>query len=167
MADEETEGEDVEDSAPSGGGGNKLMVLMALLNLLAVGGIGAFLIINQNNQAAAAPGAAPVAAPTGSVQGPLVPLEPLVVNLNVVGATRYLKVTAQVELPSSATPEEFTPSLVPIRHRLLIELSGLTIEDTQGAEKKLKLQEDLRDKINEMLGAGSITRILFTEFVVQ
>ena len=166
MADEETESEEVEEAPSGGGGGNKLMVIMALLNLVAVGGIGAFLITNQNNQAAAAP-AAPVAVARGAVNGPLIALDPLVVNLNVVGATRYLKVTAQVELPEGAVEAEFEPNKVPIRHRLLVELSGLTIEDTQGSEKKLKLQEDLRDKINEMLGAGTITRIMFTEFVVQ
>ena len=101
------------------------------------------------------------------MKGELVELKPLVVNLNVVGASRFLKVTVQLELPPGKTALDIDSSRVVIRDRLLLELSGLTIEDTQGAEHKLGLQEDLRDKLNELLGPNTITRILFNEFVVQ
>ncbi len=162
MAEENEE----EQPQSSGGGAGKLMVLMAGMNLLAVAGIGAYLITSQSN---AQGGAAPIAmsATSGRILGALVELKPLVVNLNVVGATRYLKVSVQVELPQGKSPEEFEPLAIPVRHRMLVELSSLTVEDTQGAEKKLKLQEDLRDKINEMMGPNTVTRVLFTEFVVQ
>ncbi len=158
------------DSTPpppkSGGGSNsKVMLGMAAVNLIAIAIIAGVLLNSRPNTTASAQG--PLAIGHARVMGELIELKPLVVNLNVIGASRFLKVSVQLELPPGKTQEDVKGSLVVIRDRLLVELSSLNIEDTQGAEQKLDLQDDLRDKLNELLGPNTISRILFNEFVVQ
>ena len=147
------------------GSTSKLILGMAAVNLFAIAAITGVLLTSKPRTAASAQ--VPSETPSARVRGELVELRPLVVNLNVIGASRFLKVTVQLELPPGKTALDIEDARIVIRDRLLVELSALTIEQTQGAEHKLGLQEDLRDKLNELLGPNTISRILFNEFVVQ
>jgi flagellar FliL protein len=102
------------------------------------------------------------------VTGPVIALDPFVVNLDEPGISRYLKVTLQVELlPAPDVEQVLVRSKQLIRDAILGYLSGLHLKDTLGAEAKEKIRQDLMAKINKLVGADKVRRLFFQDFVVQ
>ncbi|HEY4243372.1 MAG TPA: flagellar basal body-associated FliL family protein [Kofleriaceae bacterium] len=145
--------------------GSKAVVGLLLLNLGATGFV-------TFKTVTAAPAAtiheeAKVKAPeTQAVSGPVVALDPFVVNLDEPGISRYLKITLQVELLPDAD-HDFDKSKQLVRDAILSHLSGLHLKDTLGVEAKDKLRADLTAKLQALLGPDKVRRIFFQEFVVQ
>lgn len=142
-------------------------VLGLLLINLGVTGFTAFKLMTAHPAEAAGPKhAAPPPPPTTEISGPVVELDPFVVNLDEPGTSRYLKVTLVLELlPKSE--ETITKSKQLIRDMVLSHLSGLHLKDTLGAEAKDKLRTDLMAKISKLLGPDKVRRMFFQDFVVQ
>ena len=99
--------------------------------------------------------------------GPLITLDPFVVNLNEPGSSRYLKVQLQVEVANGAAAKSFEKSKQLIRDDLLSYLSGLKVADTLGAESKDKIRDELQAAVGEVIGEDRVHRVVFIEFVVQ
>lgn len=146
---------------------SKAVLGLLLLNLGATGFV-AFKLLTAHPAAAAAPhgghGAEP--APAGEAMGPIVSLDPFVVNLDEPGTSRYLKVTLQVEV-APKSEEVLAKSKELIRDAVLSHLSGLHLKDTLGAEAKDRLRQELVSKINKLVGQGRVRRMFFQDFVVQ
>ncbi len=140
----------------------------AILLLLAhTRGASGFATFKLATAAEAAPPHQAEPAPVNEISGPVVALDPFVVNLDEPGTSRYLKVTIQLEL---ATPEgeaaiEHSKQLV--RDAVLSYLSGLHVKDTLGSDGKDKIRKDLIAALDKDLGAGKVRRMFFNEFVVQ
>jgi flagellar FliL protein len=143
------------------------------LLVLNLGGTGfvAFKLLTAQPAEAAAPHPAPTE--TGSeVTGPVVALDPFVVNLDEPGTPRYLKVTLELELVgghdgAAAGEQALVKSKQLIRDAILSHLSGLHVKDTLGAEAKDKIRTDLLAKLTKLLGPGKVRRMFFQDFVVQ
>jgi flagellar FliL protein len=133
------------------------------LNLGATGFV-VFKLLTAQPAEAAAVHPAP-AAPTAEVTGPVIALDPFVVNLDEPGTSRYLKVTLQMEVVPGAE-EALTKSKELIRDTILSYLSGLHVKDTLGTEAKDKIRQDLLAKVGKLLGE-KVHRLFFQEFVVQ
>lgn len=99
--------------------------------------------------------------------GPVFPLESFIVNLADPGGKRYLRVTMQLELKDAKMTDEVTQRLPQVRDCILTVLPTRKVDDLQSAEGKTGLRNELISSLNELLGAGSITKIYFTEFVIQ
>ncbi len=189
MADEEkkeAEGGKSEAQA-EGGGKGKLVLVLVLVNLLAVGGLGAFVVLGQGGAAGAseggeseaqstAPPAPPaptagatgVAAPSAPGQvGKLVEFRPIVANLKDPGAGRYVKVTLWLEVPGEEHAARLEELRVPIRDAVLVYFTEMEVERTVGAEAKEAIRKELLDRITQVVGPGLVTRVFFTEFVIQ
>jgi flagellar FliL protein len=153
--------------APAPPGNKPPIIVLALLGLnLAVTGLVAF----KSLTAQAAPAAHHAAAaepPSREVTGPVVALDPFVVNLNEPGSARYLKVTMQAELANRSATRVFERSKQLIRDEMLRYLSGLTVADTLGPENKDRIREDLEEAVSGVIGADRLHRMIFAEFVVQ
>lgn len=144
---------------------SKAVVLMLALNLGATG-FGVFKLLNLPQAEAAKP--APVAEKTKEVTGPVVPLDPFVVNLDEPGTTsRYLKITLQLELVDHKDEELIEKSKQVIRDEVLRHLSGLKLKDTLGVQAKDTLRDQLMKEIEDIVGTGKVRRMFFQEFVVQ
>jgi flagellar protein FliL len=149
---------------PSGSKLPKIMFVLLVLNLGATG-FATFKIATAE-PAHAAP--APHAAPTGTeITGPVMPLDPFVVNLDEPGSARYLKISLQIELLDEKASESITRSKQLIRDTILSHLSGLKLADTLGATAKDKLRSELTKKLEGMIGPNKVRRIFFGDFVVQ
>ncbi len=146
------------------------MVVVALLavNLLLTAA-GLFMAVKKGQPAHAAAGghAAAAGPPLREVTGPLITLDPFVVNLNEPGSSRYLKVQLQVEVANGAAAKAFEKSKQLIRDDLLSYLSGLKVADTLGAESKDKIRDELQAAVAEVIGEDRVHRVVFIEFVVQ
>lgn len=143
---------------------SKAMLGLMLLNLAGTGFVAFKLLTAHPAAAAAAPEHAAKA--TAEVAGPIVALEPFVVNLDEPGTSRYLKVTLQLELAPKAE-EALAKSKELVRDTILSHLSGLHIKDTLGAEAKDRLRTDLVAKLTKLIGPDKIRRMFFQDFVVQ
>jgi flagellar FliL protein len=108
----------------------------------------------------------PAATSTAEVTGPVIALDPFVVNLDEPGTSRYLKISLEVEV----MPEgelALTKSKQLVRDVILSHLSGLHVKDTLGADAKDKIRADLLAKVSKLIGPDKIRRMFFQDFVVQ
>lgn len=209
-----------EQAAPSSSKASKLIVILALVNFLAVLGMGGYIFYTRQHvaaqpekakgekkeergagakgehgveaaegehaeeaegeheasaegKAAGGPGKEreeEVASPHGDERagnGPLLALEPMVTNMAGEDSDRYLKVGMQLRLTSEAARAEVEAQLVPVRNQILLYLSSLTIAETTGADNKREIQKKVKRIANESMPSSRITRVYFSEFVIQ
>lgn len=101
-------------------------------------------------------------------------LDPVVANLDVPGATRYIRAVLILELDPTldqkkgvALFEEKKPLLI---NWLTIYLSSLTLEDVTGSGNLRRIQSQVLDAFNEELFPDSkpmVKKILLKEFPIQ
>lgn len=103
----------------------------------------------------------------GDMVGIINRLDPFIVNLNEVDASRYLKLTIELEVTSEETVKELDKRGPQVRDLAVGILSSKSFADIQGADGKYRLKEELMFAINKILSNGQIKRIYFTQFVVQ
>jgi flagellar FliL protein len=154
-----------EGAAKPGAKPPKLLIALIGVNL-ALTGLVAFKTLTAT-PAAAAPAAAEPAPVNREVTGPVVDLDPFVVNLNEPGSARYLKITMQAELANGAAKRVFDKSKQLIRDQMLRYLSGLTVADTLGPDNKDTIRGELETAVADVIGDDKLNRMIFAEFVVQ
>jgi flagellar FliL protein len=154
----------IEPAPPPAAKPSKAVLGLLLLNLGATGFV-AFKLLTVH-PAAAAPVAHAAAPITAEVTGPVVALDPFVVNLDEPGTSRYLKITLQLELAPKAE-DSLVKSKQLVRDAILSHLSGLHLKDTLGAEAKDRLRGDLVAKLGKLIGPDKVRRMFIQDFVVQ
>jgi flagellar FliL protein len=143
---------------------SKPMIALLVLNLGATG----FTTFKVATAKPAEPPPPPPQMPiTKEVVGPVVALDPFVVNLDEPGQSRYLKLTLQFEMIDKKGEETIAKNKQLMRDTILSHLSGLKLADTLGAAAKDKLRADLMTKIEAIVGPNQVRRMFFQEFVVQ
>jgi len=101
-------------------------------------------------------------------------LDPVVVNLNEPGVTRYVRIGLTLEISGTMDEKEgkvFLDQKKPLmKHWLTLFLSNQTIEDARGEKNLTRMQTQISDTLNTGLFPGSKPRIksvLFKEFAIQ
>jgi len=152
---------------------SKLPVILMLVNLLATGAV-AYLVVSLPKNLPGAVGHAEKEKHKEEKNkmhvGPMITMDPFVVNLNEEGSSRYLKVQVELELKEKKDEDvvhAMEGAQKIIRDELLRYLSGLKVADTQGEEGKTKIREQILARINQQIGEGKVSRVFFNEFVVQ
>ena len=98
----------------------------------------------------------------------VVTMAPFVVNLeDENGESHFLKMTLAVELKDGKWSPFFEHQTPKVRNAVVLLLSNLKTAQTQGAQNKRKLVEDLRTTVSEAMGKNAIKDIFLTEFVIQ
>jgi flagellar FliL protein len=139
-------------SADAGGEGaekkgkGKLLLIIGLAVLLVAGGGGAWFFLqgSKGGEAAQEAKARPKAAPLFEK------LDPFVVNLSDRG--RYLQVAMELRVPDAKVQADVKKLLPEIRNGILLVLSGKRAEEVSSAEGKLRLQLEIRHRVNRALG---------------
>ncbi|MCK6526797.1 flagellar basal body-associated FliL family protein [Myxococcota bacterium] len=93
--------------------------------------------------------------------------DPFVVNLLDAANVRYVKVRLAVETPDAAVAEEIRRRDAQLKDSVIAVLSNRTYADLQGIHGKNQVRDELLLRFNKLIGAGRVTRLYFTEFVVQ
>jgi flagellar FliL protein len=143
---------------------SKAILLLLVMNLGATG-FGVFKLMTAQPAEAATHEKKETVSAT-EVTGPVMAMEPFVVNLDEPGTARYLKCTMQFELADAEAEHTIEKSKQLIRDGILSHLSGLHVKDTLGAEGKDHIRTDLVAQI-EKIAPGKVKRLFFQEFVVQ
>ena len=162
---EEAPAEEAKPKAPKGGTSPIVMALLVLN--LGASGFGVFKLMTAPPAAAATMPAPHEEKPAKEITGPVIALEPFVVNLDEPGNARYLKMTVQLELVNEHDGEVIEKSKQVIRDEVLSYLSGLHVKDTLGATAKDTIREELMKRMQAVVGEHKIRRMFFQEFMVQ
>ncbi|OGR30929.1 MAG: flagellar basal body protein FliL [Desulfuromonadaceae bacterium GWB2_53_15] len=95
------------------------------------------------------------------------PLEPFIVNIYDGQELRYLKVKVEMEMAGPGVKAVLDGRLAPIRDAILVLLSSKTMQDIQDIQGKNQLKEEILAAVNKHIPPGQISKIYFTDFVVQ
>lgn len=164
-------------AAPSGGSGQKpiLLIALAVINMLIVAGVG-FMLYKGRQKEAAEPKLEQVIKGEAEAQhkeateekeiiGKVVPLETFIVNLAGSKGYKVAKVNMELELKGDHAAEEIDKRKAQIRDIIIIILSSKTYEEVSTREGKDNLRNEIKDTINSFLVQGKISNVFFTEFI--
>jgi flagellar FliL protein len=97
------------------------------------------------------------------------PLEGVLVNLE--GRRHYLRVEIQLLVDDGAHAAKIKEHLAPIRHALIMLLSGHNPEQIAQAEEREKLRQAAKAEITKVLAARhadkGLTDVFFTDYLIQ
>ncbi|MBV5337314.1 MAG: flagellar basal body-associated FliL family protein, partial [Deltaproteobacteria bacterium] len=94
-------------------------------------------------------------------------LEPFIVNIYDGQELRYLKVKVELEMAGPAIKAELDGRLAAIRDAILVVLTTKTLQEVQDAQGKNQLREEILTAISKIVAQGKVTKVYFTDFVVQ
>ena len=107
-------------------------------------------------------------APTAPPPGPVLNLEPFLVNLADTRSKRFLKARMAIDAQNEVFQGEIELRMPRIRDSLLLLLSSKTSADLSTTQGKLKLRSELLKTINNIMGStGTVREVYFLEFVIQ
>ena len=95
------------------------------------------------------------------------PMEAFIVNIADTNGERYLKLVVQLELSEPGVIPELEQLKPRLRDSILDLLTPKPYKELVDLNGKQRLREDIAGRINNMLSKGKVTKVYFTEFVVQ
>lgn len=104
------------------------------------------------------------AAPVGPQN---IELKPFIANLGDGGGKRYLKLTMSVEAETPELAAEINQKMPQFRDLILMLLSSLSYDDISSLDGKMRLRNQMLNRLNTQLSSGKVKNIYFSEFVVQ
>ncbi len=157
-----------EPAGPFAGAGHpwlsgKRLRLLVIVAVLAGVGLGYFFAAND--------GASAIRAffekPQVCEIGPVVTLDPFIVNLAGTRGERYLKAVLSFELSSAKAADAIQPLHISIRDAVIAILSAMTLEEMEAPSAKEDLKQRIVARTNEIIGSPLIVRVYYQEFVMQ
>ena len=94
-------------------------------------------------------------------------LPTFLVNLADPMGRRYIKLTMQVEVINKNIIREIEAQMPKIQDSVIMLLSSKSYADLMPTESKILLKDELTGRINQALGGPKVTRIFFTDLVIQ
>ena len=79
----------------------------------------------------------------------------------------FIRISFKIQTDSKESKEELQKRDFQVNNIIILELSGLEVEEIQGKEGQLKLEETLKTKINEILQEGKVQKVYITQFLLQ
>lgn len=130
-----------------------LLVIIAL-----VGAVAIIMLLNTNNQSKSSE-------PTiDEVLEMSVDIKEITTNL---ASNDFIRISFKIQTDSKESKEELQKRDFQVNNIIILELSGLEVEEIQGKEGQLKLEETLKTKINEILQEGKVQKVYITQFLLQ
>jgi len=150
-------------------------IMIVVLVLIIIGGAaGAYFFIiapkaaSKGQAAQSAAGQARVMPAGGSPAGPIKDnMESFIVNLTDAQGTRYIKVSVKLEMNNEFLNAEIDRRMPQIRDEVIMLLSSKSFDDVSSVAGKKALKRGIINGVNKHLSTGQVTRVFFTEFVVQ
>ncbi|MDR3570045.1 MAG: flagellar basal body-associated FliL family protein [Syntrophobacteraceae bacterium] len=95
------------------------------------------------------------------------PMATFIVNLADPGSKRFLKASIDLELDSKEAADECKDKDSKLKDVVLTVLSSQESGDIVTADDKVRLKKMLLKSLNSALTKGKITKIYFTDFLIQ
>lgn len=154
----------------------KLFIIIGIaVAVLAIGGAFLFLRGGSDEKKSAHEGAKVEAkaegghgeAKEGEAAGGSYPLEPFIVNIYDGQELRYLKLKVEFELANPQAKPDLDAKVAPLRDAILILLTTKTMQEIQDLQGKNQLREQILGAVSKIIPPGKVTKVYFTDFVVQ
>lgn len=139
----------------------KWIIIISVVLLLVIGGAGAGYYFLMKAPAKKA------VAQVQPVIGTVYPMEPFIINLQDNQGERYLKLIMQLEISDPLGVKELDLLKPKMRDNILDLLSAKTYKELMDVGGKQRLREEIIMRLNSIVTTSKITKIYFTEFVVQ
>lgn len=173
MADKKEAEDDGEKTEKSAGGKKKtLIIIIAVVLVLVIAGVGAIFVFSGSGGKEEGEGDAAEEEEVieeGSEDAAdlpaIFPLEVFIVNLSVKGS--FLKTMIQLEFLEATPPPTIQNDLPRIRDAVIRVLTSKTAPELLSSEGKEKLRGEIKDVVNETLGAEEVANVYFTDFIIQ
>lgn len=88
------------------------------------------------------------------------------VTTNLASAN-YAKMSFKIETDSTGAASELTKRDFQVRNIIIEELSNLKESDLQGQAGKIKLQNTLKARINQIMQDGNVVQVYITDSLLQ
>jgi flagellar FliL protein len=95
------------------------------------------------------------------------PMDAFVINIAETNGERYLKIVMQLETSDPAVVTELEQLKPRLRDSILDLLTSKTYKELMDLAGKQRLREDIAGRINNILQKGKVTKVYFTDFVIQ
>lgn len=99
--------------------------------------------------------------------GEFLEIQGLIVNPAGTGGQRYLMINLGLESGESKVLEELEAKEVVVRDHVLRLLSRRSVDELADIAQRDPLKDELRTAINGVLEKGEVTRLYFTQYVLQ
>ena len=154
------------------GGVNKKLMVILLMGLLAAGGGGAFFFMTSEDHEKKKTGqhaeqTTEEAEPDPEQIGPVIDLDPFVLNLADHDQLRYLKVSIKLQLDRPEEQTDYKDKLPAIRDALLVLLTSKESRGLRTVDGKMLVRDEIGGRINAIMKKGKIRQVFFTEFIIQ
>ena len=161
-----------EKEKPSGGSGKKRIIIIGSISVLVIAiAVSVFLFMRgkgDEGEESAEAGVEKKHEPADAKKLPAIyPLEPFIVNISDGPNLRYLKIKLEFEINNAEAKTEIDPLQAPLRDAILVLLSGKHMEEITSIEGKNKLRNEVMAIVAKTVPPGKISRVYFTDFVVQ
>jgi flagellar protein FliL len=159
-----------EEKRPTGTGKKRLIIIGGISILVLAIAISVFLYMRSRggDEESAEAGVENKHEPGGATQVKAIyPFEPFIVNIYDGPNLRYLKVKLEFEIAGPEAKAEIDPFQAPMRDAILVLLSSKHMEEITVTEGKNKLRSEVMATIGKIVPPGKISRVYFTDFVVQ
>jgi flagellar FliL protein len=94
-------------------------------------------------------------------------MDPFIVNLVDNNGERYLKISVELEVSDKNVVPELNKLKPKLRDNILDLLTAKSYKDLVDMMGKQRLRDEIMMRLNSFLSGGKITKVYFTEFVIQ
>lgn len=185
-----------EDTASRGGGlGNKVVLALSAVNLLATGGMLAVLVISfqrdkqhpsvedmsvhaanesegekeKEKEKGEGEGGHEKETPKKNLTfGKMVTLEQFTVNLSTPGSVsaKYVRVNVSLEVPTEDTEAEINSKMPQVRNAIIDLFNSKRPADLANADGREFLKDEIKNALNSFLVSGKVKGVFFTSFAL-
>ena len=160
----------VESTVAKGGAGKKIILLgLAGLLLLSAGGGAAWFFMGEGHEGGKGKHEEQAKGDDGhqTEPGPVMELDPFLLNLADRDDLRFLKVSIKLELDRPEDQTDFQNKIPAIRDALLVLLSSKESQLLRTVNGKRRVREEIVARVNTIMSKGKIANVFFTDFIIQ
>ncbi|MEK4906887.1 flagellar basal body-associated protein FliL [Niallia sp. FSL M8-0099] len=139
---------------------NKVIIIMlVLLLVITLAGAGAFIYIWKftGEQKANEPS-------IDEILESSVDIEEMTTNL---ASNNFIRISFKIQTDSKEAKEELEKRDFQVKNIIIQELSEKKTEDLKGKAGQIKLENDLKDKINELMQEGKVVQVYIVNSLLQ
>ncbi|MEX0830065.1 MAG: flagellar basal body-associated FliL family protein [Nitrospirales bacterium] len=161
------------EEAPAKAGSVKKMMVLGLVGVLLLGGGGgaAWFLMGGQNEEGEQHAKNDHGDDTGGKHvdepGPVMELEPFLLNLADRDELRFLKVSIKLELDRPEEKTDYQNKVPAIRDALLVLLSSKESQLLRTVNGKRRIREEIMTRVNGVMSKGKVANVFFTDFIIQ
>ena len=161
--------ESATEEAPAKVGSGKKMMVLGLVGVLLLGGGGgaAWFFMSGGKDEEGKHAQTTQGEEHAEEPGPVMELDPFLLNLADRDEIRFLKVSIKLELDRPEEKTDFQNKVPAIRYALLVLLSSKESQLLRTVNGKRRIREEIMTRVNGVMSKGKISNVFFTDFIIQ